>query len=233
MIKLGITCPNHQRPQILSLWCSSITRLRRETGFNIPAVVVSGVEDEIICKSHDIDHVTQENNPVTAKFNTGVSYLKGKVDYVLVSGSDDIISTDTFLKIYEKAKEGYDLIGIDRVYFFATDGPYKGQLGLFQGTRILGVAKTISAGVLNVVSWRPWNINKNWGMDAIAQNNIKKHVSTIHVVPEAMVVDVKSSKNLNSSNFWLGQKIKTREDTEKFYGILGDEEKQILKQIMK
>jgi hypothetical protein len=41
---------------------------------------------------------------------------------------------------------------------------------------------------------------------------------------------VKTKENLNKITFWLS-KLQSREDPEKFYSILSDEEKQILSEI--
>lgn len=234
LFRIGIIAPNYGRKNIFNLWCASIQRLRIEMGCYMPAVVVSEEEDKGMCQRYAIHHITQKNNPVSAKFNTAVYALQGEVDAVMIMGSDDVISTRTFNRIACEIDRGYDLVGVDTVYFFATDGVNKGKMvKLVAHNRILGVAKAISASVLDRVDWKPWNVEKNWGLDAVAQNAIKPYVQTSKVVEDAEVFDLKSKTNINKATFWIGQKIKQLEDPEKLFSILGQEETEILKQILK
>lgn len=235
MKTIGLIAPNYGRIKILSLYCASIKRLREDLGVYIPAVIVSEASDKQICDRYGIAHVEYPNNPVSNKFNRGLAYMRSiGVDYCTVMGSDDIISTETYERIAEEAEKGYDLIGVSTVYFYATDGRHKGQMvKLDRPGKILGVGKTISSRVLDKVDWRPWNIEKNWGLDGMAQATIKPFVTTSKVIDNAMIVDCKSSTNINKATYWIGQKIKKQEDPEEFYSILGAEEKRILKDILK
>jgi hypothetical protein len=230
---IGIISTNYLRPRIFHLWCASIKRLREETGLFIPCVVVSEPEDEETCKRYNITHITQQNNPVSNKFNTACEFMKEVADYCMILGSDDIISTDTFLRIKAEAEKGYDLIGVDQIYFFSTDTSTKGQMVLLHRPgKMLGVGKTISSKVLDQVGWRPWNREKNWGLDGIAQECIRPFVQTTKIVEGAEIADCKSKQfSMNKASFWFG-KIRELQDTAKFYSFLGEEEKQILKQIL-
>jgi hypothetical protein len=229
---IGIITANYNRPSILSIWCAQIIRLREDLQYYIPAVVVSEESDKAICDHYHINHLTQQNIPVSAKFNTAMLYMHSiGVDYVCILGSDDIISTDTFRRLMEEAEKGYDLIGINSIYFFATDGKYRGQMVCLNGTRILGVCKTISAQVLNKVYWQPWTVDKNWGLDSLVSNAIKPYVTSEKILSFTEVYDLKSKVNINKSSMWV-EKIKKLEDPQKLWNILGKEETKILKKIL-
>ncbi len=230
-ITIGIITPNYGRQKVLDLWCASIERLRRDTDTYIPAVVVSGEEDKTICDKHFVNHVTHENKPVSEKFNKGFEFMRDYgVDYVMIMGSDDIISTETYKRIYAEAEKGYDVIGVDSIYFYALDSIWKGKLAKLNAKRMLGVGKTISAKVLDKTEWRPWNVDKNWGLDAIASNCIRPYAQTYKTLSDTKIFDLKSSQNMNKSTFWFA-KIKERENPSEFLSILSGEELQILKTI--
>ena len=91
-----IITANWNRPEVLTLWCASIKRIREDLDIFIPAVVVSDRWDSTICNKYHIHHINHRNNPVSEKFNAGCKYAESiGVDYVMVLGSDDIVSTDT------------------------------------------------------------------------------------------------------------------------------------------
>lgn len=230
---LGLICANHNRPLILSLWVSCINRLRRETETYIPAVVVSGSEDKRICENGHIVHIEQENYPVSEKYNTAMSYMRSLgVSSVMITGSDNVMSTETYQRINTEVQKGYDLVGVQNIYFFGTAGTYKGDMVKFTGKSMLGVCKTISSSVLDKVDWRPWTKDKNWGLDGLVTLAIKPYVQTSKIVDDAVVFDIKSKQNLNRVDFWC-KKIKEREDPQKLYEILSVEEREILNQIMR
>lgn len=231
-MRIGIIAPNNGRPHILRLYLACLQRLRIDLGTDIPAVVVSGREDKNICVQYNTYHIEAPNNPVSNKFNLGMSFMQDKADAVMIMGSDDLISTDTFKRLVAEVEKGYDLVGVDQVYFFATDGINKGKMVLLERPdRMLGVAKIISSRVLDKVNWQPWVKERNWGLDGIAQEAIRPFVSTIKLVKGAEVYDLKSKENLNKSTFWFG-KIKELQDPAKLWSILGEEETQLLKQIL-
>jgi len=227
MPKLGIITPNYKRPEILKLWCASIKRIRDDIGVEIPAVVVSEEVDKETCQSYDINHITQQNLFVSEKFNRGVEFMRDKVDYVMIMGSDDIASSQTIRRVLEKCKKEYDLIGVNSIYFYGVDGAHKGKLCLHSGERILGVGKTIHRRVLDEINWHPWGQEKNWGLDALVTMSIRPHVKTTSILSDTIIVDCKNVKvNINKASLWFGKRPAI--DTNIFLNILGEEEREIL-----
>lgn len=230
MSSIGILTCNFGRLRILELWCASVHRLRTELGVYVPACVVSGEEDKAVCDKYKITHIRWHNRPVSEKFNQGMQWVKNMgLDYGCISGSDDIFSTETFRKILDATQSDYDLIGIDSIYFYGTEGIHRGTLVKLQGSRMLGVGKCIHKRVLEQVDYRPWNENKNWGLDAIASKCIAPYVKSFKIISDAKVFDCKSSMNINKMNVWANKFDKL--DPQEFYSILSDEEKQILQTI--
>jgi hypothetical protein len=227
----GLLTISYGRIKVLQLWLASIRRLRAEIGIDFPAIVVGDAEHKELCESYGVFHVSQQNHPATAKFNTGTQFLmEHGVDYVCITGSDDVLSTDLLRNLIVEMEKGTDLIGIDTIYFYGGDGKHKGCLRkLIAKNQILGVARCIKRSIIEKVGGRPWNREASWGMDGICLRNILPHIKTRALV-QGICTDVKSRENLNKITLWLG-KIDTASDPNIFYDTLGEEEKLILSQI--
>lgn len=229
---LGIITASHNRSKILELWGASIVRIRKELDMPIPAVCVSSAEVESVCWQHGIVHVEQGNFPVSERFNRGMEYSRQMGwDYTMILGDDDICSSETFKRIYEEAQSpnSYDLIGIDSIYFYGTVGEHKGKLVKLNHGKMLGVGKCISSRVLKAVDYRPWNVNKNYGLDAIASQCIAPHVKSWKILQDTFVCDIKSTQNINKMSVFA--KRYEALDVNLLWNILGEEEKEILKSI--
>lgn len=225
----GIVTINNGRPKVLELWCAQINRLRTDLKAFIPAVVVSGAEDEAICTKYSIRHITQKNVPVTAKWNTAFRYMRWlEVDYTIILGSDDIMATDLLIAEIKQMNRGISLIGVEKIYFYAGDGAYKGQMTSITGRKILAPAKVISKKVLDNIDWVVCPTEKNWGMDAIMDKTIRHFVGSCMAVVDGMVVDVKTKVNLNSFRVFARRQT---ENPQEFYKILSEKELELLKKL--
>ena len=226
---LGIITINFGRRNILRLWLAQIQRLRTDTDTFIPAVVVSGEEDKALCQSMSVAHVTQPNTPVSFKWNHAMYYMRDvpEVDAVMILGSDDVISTEYYLKTLEQVEKGIDLIGTESAYFFCGQGTDRGKLVKLQGKALLGIGKTVSKRILDEADWTLWRVAKGWGMDAMAQQEIVKHTPSKAIISD-IIVDVKTRENLNSFNVF---KRRPEVDAKLFYDILSEEELTILKSL--
>jgi len=227
---IGIITCNYGRTQVLKIFCEGIRRLREETGLDIPVVCVGGLDGYHVCSQYGIQHIMWQNKPLTTKFNIACEELFGEVDYAMILGSDNVISTRSFLRIKEEAEKGTDLIGLSEVYMFAMDGDYKGRLYHFTHTKVLGVGRTISARVLDKVGWRPWNIERSRAIDVIMLDNVRPHVKTSSLLTGEFVVDLKTKHNLNPIDFW-SKKLPER-DINLMWSNVGMEERKLIEQYL-
>ena len=228
----GILTINFRRPQIFKLFCASIRRLRYDTGIDFPAIVVSEPTDAQVCSEYNIGHIIHPNIPVSAKWDVGCTYLRElAVDYVIVLGADDILSTDCLRNIIKEMNNGIDLIGIKKIYIYACDGDLRGHLRMVTSRGFLGVAKTINKRVLDAVDWKPWadKCPRGFGMDALLSRNISPHIQTVAEV-EGVVVDCQSKESLNKYTMFQGRHGQEC-NKDIFYNILSKEELQILNSI--
>lgn len=202
MATIGIISCNYQRVPILRIFASGIRRLREEMGLDIPVVVVGDIGGADVCREYNITHIEYPNKPLTGKFNRACLEMKGKCDAVMVMGSDNLLSSQTFMRIKEEADKGIDLIGLSEVYMFGMDDIYTGNLYYLQRTTVLGVGRTVSARVLDRMGWQPWKTDKDRSIDTILLDSVRPHVETTTLLNGGFVVDLKTNFNLNKIYFW-------------------------------
>ena len=226
-MQFGIITINSGRPKVFKLFCASMKRLRTQVGIDFPVVCVSGIEDRKTCDEYGIGHIVHANQPVSRKWDVATRYMRSlNVDYILILGSDDIMSTSLLKSLISEMNKGISLIGIKELYFYGTEKQFKGKLLYIRLTTLAGVCRTIHRSILDKVDWMPWGADKNWGMDGLSMKRIRPHITTQSVV-EGIVVDVKSSINLNHFSYW-NSKVKEPTPAKVFYDTLSDEELEIL-----
>jgi hypothetical protein len=229
-MKFGLLTINNLRPAIFRLFCASIRRLRKDIGIEFPVVCVSGSEDEPRCAEYNIHHIIADNSLGWEKWNIGTQWFKTQgIDYIIISGSDDVFSTDALKNIISAMNNDVDLIGFNKIYIYCTEGKYKGQLKVVVTRGILGVGKTLHRRVLESVNWRPWEYYtiRRWGMDAILHRNTSAHIRSKLTV-DGIIVDCKTAQSLNKFSMFVNNRHGTNVSSNVFYDILGEEEKQIL-----
>ena len=231
MANIGIISTNYHRVPVLKIFCAGIKRLRQETGFDIPCVVVGDIDGAEACRDYDIEHIEYHNKPLTGKFNRACLELRGRCDYVMVMGSDNVIASKSFLRIKEEADKGIDLIGLSEVYFFAMDDIYTGNLYHFLHTTVLGVGRTVSSKVLDSMGWEPWRIQKDRSIDTILLDGVRPYVKTRALLTGEYVFDLKTNHNLNKIHFW-SRKLPKMPNADLLWNNIGEEEQQLIKQYM-
>lgn len=225
---------NYGRPQVFKLFCASTRRLREQTGYNFPVIVVSEPNDAPLCEEYGLTHIIHPNIPVTEKWNRGIEYIKQlDCEYVVITGSDDIWSTDTLLCLVESMKSGVDMIGIRELYVYDADGLSRGKLIKITSKNFYGVGKAIHRRVLEKVDWKPWvyHAPRNWGMDSILYKNISPFIQT-RAEYGGIITDVKSKDSLNNFSMFERNHKGVLCPHELFYSYLSKEERTILDSII-
>jgi hypothetical protein len=232
MNTIGIAVTNFGRNNILRIFCAGVRRLREDTNLPIPAVCCGDIGGADICREYGIEHIEQGNKPLTEKFNTACHALKGRVDYVMVMGSDNVLSTETFLRIQAEAEQGTDLIGLSDVYFYGMDDITTGQLFHFTHTTVLGVGRTIKASVLDNLNWKPWTEPRDRGIDSVMLTAVRPYVKTSKLLIGGHVFDLKTSMNLNRIEFWA-RKIPKMANSDLLWNSIGAEERRLIEEYLK
>ena len=225
-MSFGIAVINHGRPTVLRLFLASIDRLRSQFGY-FPVVCVSGAEDKDICTQHLVFHVIYANQPVSLKWNIAFDLLRQfDVDYGIIVGSDDILSNDLMSSLIDNMNKGYDLIGVNKIYFYGTYGECKGLLYHLERPGMLGVCKTISRTILDEIDWKVCDKECNHAIDGAIHKKIVPYVRSMSFA-EGAVVDVKTRDNMNHITFWAS-KLKPLPSADIFYDYLSEQELKIL-----
>lgn len=227
MPTIGIISCNLGRVPILRIFCAGIKRLREETQMEIPCVVVGDIDGKQTLAEYNIDFIEFPNKPLTGKFNRACLEMKGKVDAVMIMGSDNILSTETFLRIHAEIKKGANLVGLDDVYFFGMDSNATNELVHFSHTTVLGVGRTISSSVLDHVGWQPWNLERDRAIDTVMLDTIRPYVMASVLLKGGKVFDLKTSWNLNRLEFWL-KKLGSLPTNDILWNNIGKEEAELI-----
>ena len=226
---VGLVTINYNRPRTLQLFLYSIDRLRKEFGW-FPVVCVSEKTDCRACQKHNVHHIYQENYPVSEKWNTGVRWMMTQeVNYIMIIGSDNIISSGLFRNIINSADQEYDLIGINSLYFYGNIRDHEIVFIPLRKNFMLGPARTIHRSVIEYIDGNICPGEHNSGMDYIMTRTIAPYIKSEKIV-SGMLVDIKSRKNIHPINYWC-RTIKERSDPQFFYDILSDKELSALSRI--
>lgn len=228
MDKIGIITANFGRLDVLNIFCAGIKRLRYDTGMNIPCVSAGDISGKSLFDKYGITFIEHPNKPLTSKFNRACLELKDKVEYVLIMGTDDLISTTAFNSVVAEAAKGTDLIGFDSIYFYGLDDIFTGKLVHFSHTTVLGVGRTVSARVLNNVYWQPWGQDRDRGIDCVMLDTVRPYVRTSTLLKNYFLVDLKSSLNLNKLHFWY-KKLGALPNSNLLWSNIGQEETELIK----
>jgi len=208
-MKIGILTAVWQRLKIFEIFATGVNRLRDQ--FDITPVVV-GSEGEVsknLCKKYGFLYLERPNYPLGRKFNAGLQVFKiFHVDYVIVMGSDDLISNSLIEAYMPYMKRGRDLIGILDIYFYDIRVKQLHYLAGY-GNRPqdkhrrgepLGLARCISNKMINLVNWHLWDNNVNKGLDWTMWQNLRKvrcKPITIRLTDiNSFAVDLKSGHNI-------------------------------------
>jgi len=230
-LKFGIVTINYLRPLVLRLWLASMDRLRFQFGY-FPVVCVSGAEDKTICMLHNVSHLAFLNKPLSDKWNAGFKFMEtAGVDYVIILGSDDIMSNEYLERAIEAMNTGIRLVYTKEIYFYSAMKDYTGQLFHYVHRNPLGVGRCIHASIMDKIGWQPYTYDKNYGMDAVLTKAVSTYIHKSREI-KGPIVDVKTRVNMNSIRIWA-RKVEIPTPSEVFYNFLSQPELDLLERIKK
>ena len=150
MINITILTAMHGRPligEIFASHCKSIQSLAPDWCRLEIFAAISDEENKAVCERHGIDYVMTDNLPLGRKWNTGLDWALStfrKTDYVLILGSDDLISTRIFGADFRKAMEDkVDYFGVQKVYFYDIETD-KARMFEYINSRLIGAGRFVS-----------------------------------------------------------------------------------------
>lgn len=221
-MKIGILTCMWKRPEVFRIFATGLNRLKDEFDIVTLSIGSEGKLSKNLCKEYKINYLEFNNKPLGAKFNAGMSIMKTfRPDYVMVMGSDDLISDKTFKTIYEYCLNGYDMIGFTDLWFYdlitkkLVYWPGYGNRGTKADSarkgEAIGLGRTLSAKILDKLSWQPWRSDINSGLDWWMYQYLKKMKLNKKIFSlkenNLFAVDLKSKENICHSMLYTCEKV--------------------------
>jgi len=156
MTKVMIYTAMHGRHMVSRLWCEGVKRFIAESPSNILCDVFVVVDDhpsERLCIEYGFDYGWHSNDYLGKKFNAGLKNIMEwyTFDYLLITGSDDLIFThawDAYLPCIERKQ---DYFGFESIYFYSVEREEAIRFSYAsagQPSRLVGCGRMISISAL-------------------------------------------------------------------------------------
>jgi hypothetical protein len=213
-IKLAIVTSVWKRPEIFEMFAKGVNNLINKCNNFEITIVVSGsewLESHKMVTDHGFTYIEVPNEPLAAKVNASTYACKKlNIDYVICVGSDDIISPE-LLNEYEKyMRKGIDFIGVTDCYFYDVTSKkslyWGGYTENYRKGHTVGAFRALSARILSLWDWMPWENRDSNGLDRSMQDKLKKTPHSIHTFNMKSLglfaLDIKSSTNMTKFRQW-------------------------------
>jgi hypothetical protein len=213
-IKVVIVTAVWKRPEIFELFAKSCRVLIEQISESDIEIVVAGSEglrSRKMVEQYGFHYVEVPNDPLATKHNAAMLKARTlKPDYVLCVGSDDLIPPDLFREYLVHMKAGIDFIGVTDFYFYDTASGKSAYWGGYRDPRRIGhtagAGRVISARLLSLWDWKPWEIRDSKVLDNSMQNKLRTtpHSALTFSLKEKglFALDVKSSTNMTPFQLW-------------------------------
>lgn len=182
----------------------------------INIVVDSDYSNFDLFKSNpNFHYYNHQNLPVSNKWNYGLTQCKNfNFDYVLMMGSDDIISDGVLLKYNDFMDLGYNYIGLTDLFVYNTItgkfyywGGYSINSGRYGES--LGLGRCIHKTIIEEYNYQLWDYGLNKGLDGSMEKRLKTSplIKKINFNSREYGVscDIKSELNITKLNTFINQ----------------------------
>lgn len=199
-----------KRPEIFKLFASGVHELKKT--FNVDCVVAGseGIVSREIVEREGFKYIEVANDPLARKHNFAVREARRmRPDYLLMMGSDDIVTPEALEVYIQHAKKGIDFIGVTDFYFWdyvTKKASYWG--GYVDGRKghTAGAGRMISANLMGKWGWMPFENKHSRILDDSIQQKLKstRHKSHTFSLKEngVFAVDIKSDVNMTPFELW-------------------------------
>ena len=208
---IGIATAVYKRPEIFKIWAKNVKHCFPDA---LVSVAYSEGYYKDIIENYGFIAVYHENQPLGYKFNAAILALENKVDNIITTGSDDIVSDA--LASYYKANTSFDYVAFYDCFFHSVElNKTKYWGGYTIPRRVgepIGAGKMVSAKVMNELNWRPFPaINKSldwhYHHSIINIDNIEIKHSYLAEIKDAYLIDLKSEINMNAFGVIAGREV--------------------------
>jgi len=234
-IRLAIVTSIWKRHDIFELFAKGVKHLQQQCDQFEIEVIVSGSEwiksHDLVSVLHGFKYIEIPNEPLAAKVNATTYACKDlKVDYVLCVGSDDIITPELLNEYAIYMRKGIDFIGVTDCYFYDTVSEkslyWGGYREPYRKGHTTGAFRAISARLLDLWDWMPWENKDSLVLDKSMQDKLKVTPHSIHTFSMKekgmYALDIKSSTNMTPFAKWDNAEFVDSEEIKKVFGYVWD-----------
>lgn len=188
----------NKRHSISEMYAKGITKFKAKSPYDILLVAcISELPSEEICFNSGIEFIYAENKTPGYKFNRGLEFaLSFDWDYLMIMGDDDIIDQDSWQLISPLIDSLNPYFGFDRIYFHhpATNDSIKYIIEEPHGG-VIGCGRFIHRSVIDKTGLL-WLDEQETGCDMISGKKIKAKGYERTIIPECVMVDIKTELNI-------------------------------------
>lgn len=189
--------------------------LRYYSEMDLERVAVYSPEDaEKVIDVPGWTYASHKNQPYTDKFNRGFQVLRGKVDGVIVVGSDDFLTKEYIEHVRELIKSGVDYAQPGALWFYDA----RSRRCIYGSVTRIGAGRMLSKRLLDHLGWYPYKAGLTSRLDHSMEDRVHPLVVPKRITMEEgrVLVDVKTDNNIWSFNNMkhLGQR---EDDPETFW----------------
>jgi hypothetical protein len=220
-----------KRYEVLEIFVTAVKRMQRDSSkiCEIEVVAVGSNEPnaKLLCEQQGIHYLDSENKPLGRKWNKGLEFCQSlSPDFVLIMGSDDILSSNVIPLYLKYAGEGFDYIGLLDIFFYnALDNEmiyWPGYTNQRRGES-LGLGRFIGKKILDRYDWRLWDDELNMALDNSMTKRLRsgKFREKIFSAKRAgvMSLDIKGAQNISKFSHFKGVKVDTHLSLEKMLPV--------------
>lgn len=226
-MKIAICSLVWQRPEIFEMFAKGIHALSHpDVQIKVFIAGSEGEKSRKMVEAQGFSYIEIANSPLAAKANAPIRLAKEwGADYVLCTGSDDIMSIELFNMYVEITKQQPDFVGVTDYYFYDTTtrtatywGGYREE---YRKGRTCGAFRMLSKRVLKEWNWKVFENNHSAVLDNSMDQKLRvmDHKSCTFSMKKygVLAIDVKSSVNMTPYELWDNtKKIDPKILTDKF-----------------
>lgn len=211
-MKLAIVTAVWKRPEVFKLFAKSIELISKIRGLEAVVIVAGseGQKSRRLVKSFGFEYVEMDNRFLSNKFNAAAEKAKSfNPDYLMITGSDDLISVDLMRFYMKQTKKKPDIIGVLDFYYYdlvSKKSMYWSGYPPRRHGEPAGALRMISKRLMKKLDWQPFDPGRPKGIDSGLWRRVNEidHSRCIFSMKDfgLFAVDVKSETNITPFQRW-------------------------------
>ncbi len=197
-----------RRPILTDAILAQLETVAALKGIDLEVVCVGseGAASHALAERHGFHYVEHPNQPLGAKHNAGLNFLRDKdFTHLMVIGSDDLINNKALIQLTAevKARPQLDLVGFRDMYVLSCLSSRAMYWGGYSNssTRTIGAGRLVRRKVVEELGWQLWKPSATRNLDSSMMRNLKNKrkkttVSALNLGRGSMLCDVKSAENI-------------------------------------